>query len=178
MHRRLPKRRKTTLDGSGNITVDQFSFLFDDWSQIVPRTLKMMRDTISKLADGIWWEPVVDISTKIKVKVDDVTGEICLLEICPAWKKESQMPLDQLDYFAAQLEMAFHGFGGGSARMTELVEPTMFHCIFSNDTIYYSLSSMKGFNNASRRKHKEVQRKLPPLIAQVLFVVPFPDPNK
>ena len=33
MHRRLPKRRKTTLDVAGNIVVDQFFFLFDDWSQ-------------------------------------------------------------------------------------------------------------------------------------------------
>ena len=80
------------------------------------------------------------------------------------------MPLDQLDYFTAQLEMAFHGFGGGSARMTELVEPTMFHCIYSNDTIYYSLSSLKGFTNASRRKHKEIQRKLPPLITRYFLL--------
>ena len=26
MHRRMPKRRKTTLDAMGNITVDQSSF--------------------------------------------------------------------------------------------------------------------------------------------------------
>ncbi len=43
MHQRLPKRRKTTLDTSGNITVDHFSFRFDDWSYIVPRTVSLMR---------------------------------------------------------------------------------------------------------------------------------------
>jgi hypothetical protein len=57
MHRRLPKRRKTTLDEKGNIVVDQFSFLFDDWSQIVPKTAYLMRAAISNLAEGIWWEP-------------------------------------------------------------------------------------------------------------------------
>ena len=43
MHRRIPKRRKTTLDESGNIVVDQFSFRFDDWSQIVPRTVLLKK---------------------------------------------------------------------------------------------------------------------------------------
>ena len=50
MHRRLPKRRKTTLDVMGNITVDQFTFSYDDWSQIVPRTEFLMREAISELA--------------------------------------------------------------------------------------------------------------------------------
>jgi hypothetical protein len=38
----------------------------------------------------------------------------------------------------AILKMAFHGFGGGSARMSELeeAEPTMLHCLFCNHTIY------------------------------------------
>lgn len=170
MHRRIPKRRRTTLDATGNITVDQFSFLFDDWSQIVPRTVCLMREAISNLANGLWWEPIADLVTNVKVKVNNDTGEMYLVGISPVWKQGSCLPLDHLDYFTAQLEMAFHGFGGGSARMTELIEPTMFHCVFSNDTIYYSLSSLKGFNNTSRRKHKEVERKLPPLIARYFLL--------
>ena len=83
MHRRIPKRRKTTLDASGNISVDQFSFLFDDWSQIVPRTVCLMHDAISKLANGLWWEPVLDLATHIKVRVNDDTGDIFLVDIHP-----------------------------------------------------------------------------------------------
>ena len=74
MHRRLPKRRKTTLDTSGKITVDQISFPFDDWCQIVPRTVDLMQEAIKNLANGIWWEPLVDISTKVKVNVDNEIG--------------------------------------------------------------------------------------------------------
>ena len=170
MHRRLPKRRKTTLDASGNITVDQFSFLFNDWSQIVPRTVCLMREAISKLADGLWWEPVVDVATNLKVMVDDNTGDLFIDGIRPVWKRGSSLPLDQLDSFTAQLEMSFHGFGGGSARMSELLEPTMFHCLFSKDTIYYSLTSLKGFNNTSLHKQKEVERKLPPIIARYFLL--------
>ena len=170
MHRRLPKRRKTTLDSFGNITVDQFSFSFDAWSQVVPWTVSSMFQVISKLANGIWWEPVVDLATNVKVRVNELTGDIFLVDINPVWQQGPSLPLDQLDYFTAQLEMAFHGFGGGSARMTELVQPTMFHCVFSNETIYYSLSSLKGFNNASRRQFKEVQRKLPPIISRFFLL--------
>jgi hypothetical protein len=54
----------------GNIVVDQFYFHFDDWSQIVPRTVLLMKLAISNLADGLWWEPVVDVLTDIQVNVD------------------------------------------------------------------------------------------------------------
>jgi hypothetical protein len=53
MNRRIPKRRKTTLDAAGNITVDQFAFPFDDWSDIVPRTLELMRMSLTELANGV-----------------------------------------------------------------------------------------------------------------------------
>ena len=76
MHRRLPKRRKTTLDDTGNIAVDQFFFLFDDWSLIVPQTVNLMNAALSNLADGIWWEPVVDIATKVEIVVDRETGDL------------------------------------------------------------------------------------------------------
>jgi hypothetical protein len=76
MHQRIPKRRKTTIDTKGNIIVDQFSFPFHDWSQIVPRTELLMRDTISHLANGFWWEPVVDPASNVKVRVDDETGNV------------------------------------------------------------------------------------------------------
>ena len=108
--------------------------------------------------------------THVKVRINEDTGDIFLVDINPAWKQCPSLPFDQLDYFTAQLEMAFHGFGGGSARMTELVEPTMFHCVFSNETIYYSLSSLKGFNNGSQRQFKEVQCKLPPIISRFFLL--------
>ena len=52
MHLRLPKQRKTTLDDPGNIVVDQFSFQLDDWSQIVPWSVLMMKIAISNLGFG------------------------------------------------------------------------------------------------------------------------------
>jgi hypothetical protein len=66
--------------------------------------------------------------------------------------------------------MAFHGFGGGSARLNELRDPTMFHCLFTNDTIYYTFSSLKGFSSSSRRTRKEIERKLPPIISRYFLL--------
>jgi hypothetical protein len=170
MHRRLPKRRKTTLDEKGNIVVDQFSFLFDDWSQIVPKTVYLMRVAISNLAEGFWWEPVVDVLTNIKVHVDCDTGDLFLADVSPVWKQGSLFSLDCFDHLTALLEMSFHGFGGGSARLNELRDPTMFHCLYTNGTVYCTLSSMKGFNSASRRTCKEIERKLPPVISRYFLL--------
>ncbi len=71
--------------------------------------------------------------------------------------------MDELDTLTALLDMAFHGFGGGSARMSELAELTMFHCISTNHSIYYSSSSLKVFNHASRQ-FKVIIRKLTTII--------------
>jgi hypothetical protein len=122
-----------------------------------------MRSALSRLANGVWWEPVVDMSSSVKVRVDEVNGDLQLEGLIPNWVKN--LPLDDFDSLTAILEMAFHGFGGGAARMSELERPTMFHCVYSNDAIYYTLESIKVYNHSSR-KHKEVQRKLPPIISR------------
>jgi hypothetical protein len=170
MHRRLPKRQKTTLDDTGNIVVVQHFFLFDNWSQIVSQTVQLLNCTLSKLADGIWWELVVDIATKVKVIVDPDTGDLEIADVNPIWKQGSLFPLDHFDHFTAVVEMAFHGFGGGAARLNELRDPTMFHCVYTNNTVYYSLSSLKGFNSMSRRTTKVIQRKLPPIISRYFLL--------
>ena len=170
MHERLPKRQKTILDPQGNIIVDQYAFPYDDWSQIVPKTVFLMRETLRFLANGSWWEPVVDPATIIQVSVDADTADISLLGVIPVWNVGSCLALDQLDSFTALLQLAFHGFGGGSARMRELSDPTMFHCLYSNDTVYYSMSSLKGFKSSSRRRFKKVERKLPPVIARYFLL--------
>jgi Helicase conserved C-terminal domain len=169
MNQRIPKRRKTTVDSMGNITVDQFSFPFDEWSEIAPRTVDMMRLSISKLANGLWWETVVDVATTIKVRVDEKTGEMDLIGCEQDWKQGQALPLDELDTFTSILEMAFHGFGGGSARMKELSRPTMLHCFFTNNSIYYSMLSLKKFNHASQ-KFRQVERKLPPIIGRYFLL--------
>ena len=169
MNSRIPKRRKTTLDATGNITVDQFRFPFDEWSHIVPRTITMMKAAVSELSEGSWWELVVDMTTDLRVDVNERTGDLLLAGVKTAWKEARSFHLNAFDTFQAQIEMAFHGFGGGSARMTELVDPTMNHCLFVNDTIYYSLKSLKVYNHASR-KFKEVERKLPPIIGRYFLL--------
>jgi hypothetical protein len=163
MSGRIPKRRKTTQDASGNITVDQFFFAFDVWSGIVPRTIQMLRNAFSELTEGLWWESIVDIANVVHVCVDETTADLSIVGISPTWHVD--LPLDTLDFVTSVLEMAFHGFGGGSARMTELDEPTMFNCLFMNDSIYYSLGSRKVFSHTSR-KYKEVERKLPVIIGR------------
>ena len=170
MHERLPKRQKTMIDSGGNIIVDQYAFPYDIWSRIVPTAVTLMRESLTHLADGSWWEPVVDPSTFIRVRVDDDTADISLLDVTPCWNVGLSFLVDQLDCFLALLKMAFHGFGGGSARMRELTEPTMFHCVYSNDAVYYSMTSLKGFNSSSRRRFKKVERKLPPVVTRYFLL--------
>jgi hypothetical protein len=151
MAQQIPQRQKSILDSSGNIIVDQYSFPYNDWSRILPMAVSQMYNILPLLANGSWWETIVDPATPIKVRVDDLTGEISLVDVEPNWKLASCLPHDRLHYFIAILKMAFHGFGGGSARMSELeeAEPTMLHCLFCNHTIYYTMASLKGFKSSS-----------------------------
>ena len=89
-----------------------------------------------------------------------------------------ELPMENFDSFRALLEMAFHGFGGGGARYAELGRTTMFHCIFSNETIYYSSESIKVYNSTSR-KSKTIERKLPSNITRfyILFRMFIQDNN-
>jgi hypothetical protein len=168
MSERIPKRRKTTQDAIGNISVDQFFFPFDEWSCIVPRTVQMLKILLSELADGTWWEIVLDLATEMQVRVDDKAGDLFLVGHSPLWLQN--LPLDVLDRFTATIEMTFHGFGGGSARKAELEQPTMFNCIFSNDSVYYTLGTRKVFGHTSCR-FKEVERKLPVIISRFFVLL-------
>ncbi|KAI2498082.1 hypothetical protein MHU86_16392 [Fragilaria crotonensis] len=93
MYNRLPKRQKTILHPDGNIIVDQFSFSFDIWSQFVPLTVSLLRETLTHLAIGEWWEPVVDPATIIKVSVEDITADISLVGVSPLWNQGACLSL-------------------------------------------------------------------------------------
>jgi hypothetical protein len=127
-------------------------------------------EAVTHLANGFWWEPVIDPATCLKVRVHEKTGDISLVGVAPLWNQGSCLPSDKLDNFTALLEMAFHGFGGGSTRMTELSKPTIFHCVYSIETIYYSLTSLKGFKSSSQRQCKKVERNFPPVITRFLLL--------
>jgi hypothetical protein len=60
MNSRIPKRRKTTLDSSGNITVDEYQFRHDVWSRMVALSIEWLKRLLGRLADGVWWEAVID----------------------------------------------------------------------------------------------------------------------
>jgi hypothetical protein len=51
-----------------------------------------MKVAISNLADGLWWEPVVDVVTDVKINVDDNTGDLVLADVSPMWKQGSMLP--------------------------------------------------------------------------------------
>ncbi|KAI2493373.1 hypothetical protein MHU86_21155 [Fragilaria crotonensis] len=103
------KKAKTMIDSGGNIIVDQHAFPYDIWSRIVPTAVTLMRESLTHLADGSWWEPVVDPSTFIRIRVDDDTADISLLDVTPCWNVGLSFLVDQLDCFMALLKMAFLG---------------------------------------------------------------------
>jgi len=53
--------------------------------------------------------------------------------------------------------------------MTELKNPTMFFCVFHNQTIYYSMISLKVYNHLSQ-KINHVERKLPPIVGRYFLL--------
>jgi hypothetical protein len=77
----------------------------------------------------------------------------------------SVVDLDDLNAFGSIIEMSMHGFGGGSARFSELAKPTMLHVIWYNNTVYYKMESTKQFNHLSKRQ-KIIERKLPVAVAR------------
>jgi hypothetical protein len=168
MHSRIPKRRKTTLDVKGNIIVDNFHFPITTWSQIVQVSLDKLKDCVIACADGIWWEPVVDMFTPITVQTDHISGELFIVGFNEAW--HSPMDFDCLNAFGTMMEMTLHGFGGGSARLTELSYPTMLNVIWHNNTVYYKMESIKQFNHASKRQ-RTIERKLPPIVGRFYLLL-------
>jgi hypothetical protein len=61
--------------------------------------VSLLRKALTHLANGSWWEPVVDPSTIIKVQVDKTTSDIFLLGVASDWNVVPFLLLDQLDYF-------------------------------------------------------------------------------
>jgi hypothetical protein len=101
--------------------------------------------------------------TPITVQTDHISGELFIVGFNEAW--HSPMDLDYLNAFGTMMEMTLHGFGGGSARLTELSYPTMLNVIWHNNTVYYKMESIKQFNHASKRQ-RTIERKLPPIVGR------------
>ena len=136
---------------------------------IVPTTVAKMESAVRTLAVGDWWESVVDMTKSVNVLTCSKTAELTLQGVEPHWKDVENLPLDAVDTFTALMELAFHGFGGGGARMSELRNPTMFYCVFHNESIYYSMISLKVYNHVSQ-KVRHVKRKLPPIVGRYFLL--------
>ena len=165
MSSRITKRRKVTIDTAKNIVVDEYRFPYDDWSNVVPRVVAMMEMVVQDLAIGTWWKCVVDMSQSVKVKTCSETSELTLMGVKAEWHDFEDVPMDIFDTFTAIMETAFHGMGGGAARMKELEDQPMHCCLFHNNSVYFTLSSIKVFNIRSK-KSRHVERKLPPIVAR------------
>ena len=170
MNGRIPNRRFTSVEeDSLRIVVEQHSFEYNRWATIVPTTVAMMETAVQSLALGDWWKSVVDMTKSVTVLTCPKTADLTLLGVNAKWKDVNNLPLEAIDNLTALMEMAFHGFGGGSARMTELKNPTMFFCVFHHQTIYYSMISLKVYNHLSR-KVRHIKRKLPPIVGRYFLL--------
>jgi hypothetical protein len=98
---RIPKKRKTTLDVTGNITVDQHIFSYDKWSTIVPRTIELLRKTNKKMSIDSWWDPVVDLNTNLPLTTDATTGDITLVGVTLMWIDCESFPIDEFNTLTA-----------------------------------------------------------------------------
>jgi hypothetical protein len=98
------------LDVKGNIIVDQYYFLYDIWTEIVPVPVsldKLKACVSSACSKSVWWGPIIDVNTPINVKTDSVSGDLFVSVYNEDWN--SVVDIDDLNAFGSIIEMSIHG---------------------------------------------------------------------
>lgn len=177
MQRRKPKRRKLTTSPEGDISVDGFDFNRDQWSRVVPTVLAVCRDLLGLLYDGDDWSLFLESCNVVSVSRSErgdfhfsllISGnQVQSNQLLFNNSDEQQLVLDRLASF---VEIAFHGFGGGSTRFEELTKLNLWHGIWHRGTIYYMAESIKCYSFKSRPSGKMTEHKLPTVMARVFLL--------
>lgn len=146
MQRKKPKRRLTSLDDFGNVAVEEFFFKKEDWSQIIPKILEKLTDVLRGLTIGNWWLPLLDVANPVRVR----TGPDGDLHVVGVEASFQVIDPCQYDIMASYHEVAYHGTGGGSMRLSEIDEMAMPNLVWHRGTIYYSADPIKKFTFRSK----------------------------
>jgi hypothetical protein len=178
MQRRKPKRRKLTVSPEGDIAVDGFEFSHEKWSHIVPGVFGVCCDLLGLLFESKDWSFLLDAATPISVSQSD-NGEFSFSSLIGGKKRveSTQLALKQasdhniiFDHLCSYVEIAFHGFGGGSMRFEELQKLTLWHAIWHRGTLYYCGESIKKYSYRSRPSLNKAEHKLPAEMARVYLL--------
>ena len=152
MQRRKPNTRMCTVSPCGDIAVDGFEFAQEKWSTVIPETFAVCRNLLEQLFEGEDWLSFLDTNNPLTV-CQSPTGRCLFSLVKNGMQKESgelglTCKVDSdivLDRLCSHIEVAFHGFGGGSARANELTKLQPLHAIWHRGTIYFSTESIKKF---------------------------------
>lgn len=173
MQNAKPKTKRGSLDEFGNISVDHFDFPLEIWSQLLPHSIKALTFVLKKMVVPSSWkalENFLDTSIAVDVTISDDDRDLLLREVQQV-KFRDGIPRDVVDQLQAHLLLAFHGYGGGGMRFSELQEGnlSMGHCTWHQRTVYYSATPIKSFSTWTPGR-EEVWRKLPRSIARFFLI--------
>lgn len=184
MDDRKPARNSCCATVGKDIIVDNFEFLKNDWSMVVPKVYQACCELLQKLFVDNLYEVFLDTADVLCVNVTvsynfDMTTtfgngcrEVCARrDLVHSFSSERDFLLCRLRSY---MELAFHGFGGGSTRYAELTRMKKMDVRWFNHTIYYKTIPIKIFSLRSqsrcRLKKKMIDHKLPRNIARIFLL--------
>jgi len=177
LQRKKTSNRMLSVSALGDIAIDEFEIPRGSWSKAVPKVLEECRLLLAQLfADGNWSlflpaETPITLSRmanrQFRFSVSVGGKNIASSELV---LKESVTRHLTLDRLLSYIEICFHGFGGGSMRMTELSKLTLFDATWHRGTIYYSGESIKKFSHRNTSSSSMTNHKLPTAVARVFLL--------
>ena len=169
------------VDEKMNIIVEGIIFEFDNWRSIIPRTESYCELILSKIFHNNGWKTFLNASS---VAVQNINGNF-ILEIDNEdvssvifWSAENDLKLQSqfcekdLHKLISAIELAFHGFGGGSCRHTEITQVLSSDITISNGNIYYTVEVLKRAR-ATKQHQKIIDHKLPTRIGRIALLCKF-----
>ena len=166
--------KKCFISNNGDALVNGFHFHQKVWSKIIP--------TVADMIDGIYQKcvsktpalkEICNSNNEIVMEnwynlegyvISNITQQkhrfttITVTGTCKTFDPDFQILL-------SLFELAFHGFGNGSSRMTQVTKMTLNQSQFINNCLYYHQTSIKKGSTETRKQTAE-EHKLPPSISR------------
>lgn len=177
-----------SVDEEGNISVDGFQFPQPVYGRLVPTVSKMASELFEKIFIGGKWKQVADLHNPVWVRKsrDNTSFEFDFRSsngerVSSEWLQVVASSTDcgnTFDRLSSLFEMTFHGFGGGSMRMTELASLGSAKLCWHGGTIHFISSSIKKAKYNAPERGREVRRELPQQIARLYLLYRLAYGNK
>lgn len=163
---------------TGDIDVDGYHFPIEKIQTLVPRIMKECIEIFRQLFIGDEWKQVLNLQAEIWVRKSsqffefDYISEDGSKRSCHNLKLNEVARKDNflLDHLTSYIEVIFHGFGGGSMRMTELSDLLFSKLFWHAGTVLFKSFSIKKAQYNAPEHSKEVDREIPQATARAYIL--------